>query len=188
MQHLIDEKKQAACPQPIRGFLWLLIGGEEVFFFVCFILLSWLAPSALLYNLEASLFLVAVALTQMLLVTLIFNQTSRLRERLLVSFRLLPSWSGIVVLVALAHFVVAVLCLAFVFLGSLLRVIVFPAYWWDMGSRFLLVSTDLNILFPQALRMMAEQGKRALKLRWFLAGWIILIFGWLIGGLLDFEL
>lgn len=188
MQCLIDEKQQKVYPQPLRGLLWLLIGGEETLLFGGFVLLSWLAPSALLYALEASLFLVAVGLMQMLLVWLIFCRTSPLRERLLASFRLLPPWEGVVGLVALAHFVVAGLCIVLVILGSLLGIIAFPTYWWDMGSRFLLISADLSILFPLALRAMTVQGKGMLKMRWFLAGWTLLLLGWLVGGLLDFSL
>jgi hypothetical protein len=91
-------------------------------------------------------------------------------------------------LAALAHFVVAGICIALVILGSLLGVIAFPTYWWDMGSRFLLISADLSILFPLALKAMAMLGKKRLKMRWFLAGWTLLLLGWLSGGLLDFLL
>ncbi|MBA2285304.1 MAG: hypothetical protein H0W02_07480 [Ktedonobacteraceae bacterium] len=188
MQHLIAEKKQETGPQPIRGFPWLLIGADELLVFGGFVVLSWLASSALLYALEASLFLVAVGLLHMFLVLFIFHGTSPLKERLLVSCRLLPSGQDLGGLIALAHFVVAALCVGLVILGSQLGVLAFPGYWWDMGSRFLLMSADLSLLFPRDLRAMTVQGKGALTVRWFLAGWTLLISGWLIGGLLDFDL
>ncbi|MEO6889972.1 MAG: hypothetical protein ABI456_11575 [Ktedonobacteraceae bacterium] len=188
MQHLIDEKKQETGPQPIRGFLWLLIGADELLLFAGFVVLSWLASSALLYALEASLFLVAVGLLQMLLVLFVFHGTSPLKERLLASCRLLPSGQDPGGLSARTHFVVAVPCVGLVILGSHLGVLVFPGYWWDMGSRFLLMSADLCLLSPGALKAMTVQGEGALTVRWFLAGWSLLISGWLIGGLLDFDL
>lgn len=189
MQHLMNEQqqKQEVSPQPLRGFLLLLIGGEEILLFGGFLFLSWLASSPLFYALEASLFLVALGLMQILLVWLIFHRTSPLRERLLASFRLLPSWEGMVSFVALAHCVIAGFCVALVILGSLMGIMTFPTYWWDVGSRFLLVSADLSLLFPLALKAMAAQGERALKMKWFLLGWTLLLLGWLIGGLLDFQ-
>jgi hypothetical protein len=187
MQQMIEEHHQEAFSRPIQGFSWVLIGGTEAILFGGFVLVSWFSSSALLYALEASLFLAAVGLGQMLLVTLLFSKVLPLRDRLLTSCRLLPSSGGVASMAAVAHFVVALVVLVFLILGSLVGIITFPTYWWQMGLRFLVVSADLSLLFPLALKAMATQGSSALKIWWFLAGWTILVLGLLVGGLLDFE-
>jgi hypothetical protein len=184
---MVNHSQGQLFPRPARGFPWMLIGGEEILTLGGFVLLSWVASSALLYTLEASLFLVAVSLLEIFLVAFVFMKPLPSKEYWLASFRLLPSWQGIVVMVALVRCAIALPIIIFlIILGSQLRIIPYPSYWWNVGDRFLLVSTDLSLLFPIALKAMASRGKRVLRVRWFLASWTILILGWL-GGIWDFE-
>jgi hypothetical protein len=128
MQQMIEKHHQEAFSRPIQGFSWMLIGGTEAILFGGFVLVSWFSASALLYALEASFFLAAVGLGQMLLVALLFSKVWPLRERLLASCRLLPPSSGVASMVAVAHFAIALIVLVLLILGSQMGIIAFPTY------------------------------------------------------------
>lgn len=183
---MTNRAKQELTFRPIRNFPWLLVGSEELLLFGGFILISWLASSASLYVLEASLFLVVVSLLQILLVILIWQKKGALQVRLFASFHLLPSWHGIIALVTITRLVITLSALVIIIWASQLKIILFPSYWWDVGYRFLLVSVDLSVLFPLALKTITTRNKEAPNIQKFLISWAILILGWL-GGFIDFE-
>lgn len=183
---MINGTEQNVASRPIRGLTWLLIGCEELLLFVGFISISWFSSSASLCILESSLFLMVVSLLQIVLVAFVWR-TKKLRMRLFASFRLIPFWQGTTLIVTFIRLLIYLPILIIIIWGSELKIITFPNYWWDIVYRFLLVSVDLSVLFPLALKALATpSNKGTLNLQRFLISWTILTAGWL-GGLVDFE-
>lgn len=174
--------------KPIDGFSWMLILGEEVFIFSGLVMLSWLASSSSLYALEASFFLIVVGLLQVLFASLIFHWNVHPLRSFRSSLVLFPTWNKLVGMVAVAHFVAALLALILTVVLNVVNSRWVPVYWWLIGPRFVFVSEDVCLLYPMALRIMAGNvGEKPAQMRWFLIGWMIFLAGWLIGGVLDFE-
>ena len=188
MMQQLQHASKSTFPQVIKGFAWMLIGGQEVLLLSGFLGLSWIAPSALQYALQASIFLVLVGLLEMLLVIIIFSRrTSSRMERFVISCRLFPSARGIIEMVAFIHWVIIVVILAALFSLSLVGVARFPDYWFESEGGLGLASAVLVFLLPLSLKMFAIRRDSRTR-SWFLAMWMLQILSWLIGAGLDFLL
>jgi hypothetical protein len=181
---MINQTNQQQMKQAIRGFSWFLIVCEELLLFIGLLGISFFASSDFMYILDATIFLTTLSLLEIILTIAVLGPQIKFKERLLASFYLLPSWQNIVALVTIVRLAIALLILGIVIWMSHFKINPFPNYWWDVGYRFLLVSVDLSVLFPVALKTIASQNKGRPNLQKFLISEIILTLGW-VGGFID---